>query len=213
MQGHEKKCCNKCLQALDFQAAERLWDDNLYCRDCVEAACPGMSAYAAIHEKLEETMPYDRRGVTQSTWFVLLLVVLLFSAVSELDSVWMVVALLCLLAVLYIPLAHYLAKTTRLTANAQYGYLEYTYVTNGGTFRKVEFLRDCRWYIGRSYYLTSLDPVIWIRLPMIKFGWFRIYLIKVGCGWSRDTFRIWKAFLTLADVPERRGVIGTVKNK
>ena len=46
--------CSRCSRTMSADSAVHLWDARDYCRDCVEAACPGLANYARTHSVLEE---------------------------------------------------------------------------------------------------------------------------------------------------------------
>jgi len=59
--------CKNCSRQLRANEAVRLWDDEHYCRPCVEAVCPGLSSYAETHERLEELLEFRFARVLR-TW-------------------------------------------------------------------------------------------------------------------------------------------------
>ncbi len=49
--------CRECSASLTAARKIHLWDGHDYCRECVEAACSGMAAYAGKHPVLVATEP------------------------------------------------------------------------------------------------------------------------------------------------------------
>jgi len=67
-------------------------------------------------------------------------------------------------------------------------------------------LQDCRWYVGKGRGLYGFvapgEPKVVLRVPVVLFGiriWWRTSVI---CGFSAESRRLWKGFLTLAGVPK-----------
>ena len=54
------KACRKCSASLTTEQVVHLWDGHDYCRECVEAACPGMAEYATANPLLVAIEPTSR---------------------------------------------------------------------------------------------------------------------------------------------------------
>jgi hypothetical protein len=52
--------CRKCSASLTAARRIHLWDGHDYCRECVEAACSGMAAYAGKRPVLVATEPVSK---------------------------------------------------------------------------------------------------------------------------------------------------------
>lgn len=62
--------CRKCLLNLESGSAISLWDDCCYCTSCLEAACPGLAAYALANGSLADSYPFKLSMFARSVfWF------------------------------------------------------------------------------------------------------------------------------------------------
>ncbi|MFH1921675.1 MAG: hypothetical protein ABIP48_17560 [Planctomycetota bacterium] len=213
--------CAACNRRLTSDRPVQLWDGRVYCRACVERAFPGLAEYAALHDRLEETMPLEfcrehRKGLILFLasiigFFELFVVAMGLSG----EEGALLGALLATLAMVlaYVPifLLFYYALWRNVRNNlprvcAQSGRLIVWY---GESQRNVA-LRDCQWWFGklngmhlwRKYLIFSRAPVVLIRLPPGGF-WGRSP-ITVAVGYTTETRKLWDAFLRLARVPKRR---------
>ena len=215
--------CGKCGRPLKSSQAIRLWDGKDYCRPCVDDACPKLAEYARSHETLEDTIPYDARGVLIGCVIIYGLVVGIFAlfaasigAVPVGDAIAGALCLTSLAALIQVPLIFWTAKRRRPTVRVQDGVIA---VSRSRfplkSWRDYPFpLYDCSWKLGSLGYDTWLAPVptllfrrvVIVILPYRELGFLSIRE-KVACGWDPQMRDLWVGFLTLAGIPQRHGVM------
>ncbi len=216
--------CGRCQGALEGRDSIRLWDGKVYCHECIEMACPGMYEYATEHDQMEETTPYRlRRRLAEFLVFVMLVyaglaVFIQFVAardahdqITPLNALaWSAVVAVAICAPwttlglwftrMYLPTV--IAREGNITVRRSASLFEWGRHVASET---VVQLSDCTWSpgIGAGPMLTFHDMLqsrINIRYPM-KFLGLRINRGCATVGFTEDTRRLWKGFLTLATVP------------
>ncbi|MHC4248086.1 MAG: hypothetical protein ACYS9X_03065 [Planctomycetota bacterium] len=206
--------CHTCNSGLEPDGTVRLWDGQDYCRSCVEAACPGLSDYAASHEALEDK---EEWAPAANIWwcFKLWVVVGLFAGLaiaafgvltSETGNVepgllllfaaiWLFILALDVVGELW------LGRGLRETICVHSGQVT---VTAPHRRKPSEYsLAQCRWLIGRGVSRGTGPPPKGPRL-VLQFSDRILGLIPTKrystFGSTPETLSIWRGFLTLAGV-------------
>ncbi len=198
----------------------RLWDGRQYCHDCMEAACPGMVAYARDHAVLEETMPYSRWQMFRKFMAVMCAWLLLFVAIASAAiailvedpaaAVWHICMVAGLILVPGIPIAAIFSFTV---ASQEHTYRSTVALVRGELRVKYGYrvfdvlLDDCRCNEGGFWRVNSLPrhsapvclkyPVLLIAVLDYAEGDWRNRIIAVG--YSPEKFRIWKGLFSLRE--------------
>lgn len=231
--GRSRGQCRNCSQPLTPETRVHLWDGKDYCRDCVEAACPGMADYARAHAFLEETMPYDAERTersmrkTKRSFAVLVLVLLTFLTFLAIAA-WLTPAVhgvVLAVFVLTLPVAgmaacigfwwklfHVMGKRGWLSpiVRVHEGRLVYPAGRSKLVIPMRKALAKCRWSVETRRWFSYWW---WLWRPwgaprneavVIEFWrWLSLSRIKAPCGWTPEMRRIWMGFLTLAGVPQK----------
>ncbi len=196
------ECCRKCGSAVTAESAVRLWDDETYCRVCVDHACPGMSEYAAAHPRLFEQTPFHlgRFVVAAILWMLLvglIFVTVVLSLGDEPLSANLVTELLHSVLV-----AGAIVTPFRLFLKAVEHVTIYVSAENGRLRPRGGPIGEYAWYhLERpaACWKKAIDlfesqtPCVWLLPTCSKFTR-RSY----HCAYSPETERIWLGFLTLA---------------
>jgi len=213
--------CPACSERLTAERAVPLWDGRVYCRRCVECACPELADYAASHERLQESMPlkfceeHNRRlaRIMAGSLGVFSIVLCATALPSgEYPFVGVLIALFMALfvgvpvCVLFYLFSVSLVRNKRPYVCVQSGRLTVRY----GESEVNAALRDCQWWFGklkgmhlfREHHIYSRAPVLLIRFPRGGF-WGRAPVI-VAVGYTPEMRGLWEGFLRLADVRKRR---------
>lgn len=218
--------CAACERVLTVPQAVRLWDARWYCRQCLDAACPGLADYSARHESLEDIEPPPRvlKILTfYFGWWLTLAVILpapfavLTLVVSGLDVAlqiftpiyyyWGAILLLPILLCVFIALAQ---RADVIVVSVHNNMLRLRHRNSHEWFEVP--LHSCQWHVGpvrdpgkRPWCRIRLAPeqaVVLLRIPTGNRAFGRYGTLV--CGASPTTRRIWEAFLTLAEVPKLR---------
>jgi hypothetical protein len=200
----------------------RLWDGREHCVGCVEAACPGLVAFARERDCLEDSIAYDRAGGMRTWWkmtglfFGVLALAGVGLAAVDLTSALILTGLMafCLgFGVLFSLSLVFKARHVLPTVRVRDGLVE-VYRPNHGlakslvaTFR----LEEARWRIGklqedsscrgRGGAIVPQQRVVILRRPP---RWKGVVPPSefTAVGSSPEMIRIWIGFLKLAGVPE-----------
>lgn len=212
--GRSQGQCSKCSQSLTPETSVHLWDGKDYCRDCVEAACPGMADYTAAHATLEETTPrrivarLQRRAANRVLLlaFPTVAALLLWRWASGPDPLEMILfaGLLWVLALAFFGL--FLLLQTRPSVAARAGRV--TAWQFRPLFRQSSGpLHKYRWRTTTRAEIPGLrmgmgEDVVVIGL-LEKHLWRGVVGRETPCGWTPEMRGIWVGFLTLAGVPQK----------
>lgn len=217
----ENVACRKCSRALTPENSVPLWDGHRYCRDCVEATCPGLAGYALQHDKLEETGPFRPWaaiwGVVRlfAILWLALIAVLVLAGYRDFDIeriAGMVRALVCLsvpFMLLFSVFQVWASKQLRPTVVAISGTLKVSRRAWGWP-TYASLISECRWYVGKakadSGLLATTIPnvqAVVIEHPIAGEPLLFFNYQRAACGWTPEMRRIWIGFLTLAGVPRK----------
>jgi hypothetical protein len=212
-------CCAKCGCAPSEEDRVLLWDGRIYCRSCVEVACPGMSGYARKRPELVETYDYSLWSFAWLLATLYLAVVGIFTFVILLGAsakhpgevpfleIFLGVNVLAVLAMsIQGPMLLLILMSGPPSVTVREGHIMVTRSGSRAWFGR-EFgsgsLSDCMWYVGRlrhdsklGYALIANPPAVIIVFPG---SW--LFRNKVACGYTPEMRRIWEGFLTLTDIP------------
>ena len=199
------QACAKCGATLTDDTRVHLWDGRDYCRDCVEAACPGMAQYAAEHDALEEVVPTDTgKWAILETRVPQVLVAAFLGLIcfGALDAFWSsgdrralawggVFLIIALLLVGWFELHHRLPAVV--------------FARGGGIGMVRKWIgpeiarppRECRWFFT--------EHVSWVPRRVGSEDRKPALVIEVGpwlcpCGWTPEKAGLWLGFLSLAGV-------------
>lgn len=200
--------CRRCFGRLATREAFFLWDNNWYCFRCVELASARLAERARDSDALVETVVPDRGWRLRGTWFytvpafiALALCVVLGGLAglvsgSVFVSLYLGAAFLC--DVLWMRPKH-LRRAYPKSLSVSQGVL--TITTPAGQLRSP--IVDCKWFEGRLWDtedgLVSKNQDAIVLLVRGR-GTRNIRIL--ACGSSVETREQWKAFLSLAGVPE-----------
>ncbi|HLA86242.1 MAG TPA: hypothetical protein VJL29_15750 [Thermoguttaceae bacterium] len=216
---YQNEPCRVCSRAMAVDYMVRLWDGQWYCRDCVEAACPGLFSYALKHPRFEESAPFVRGDVWRialrlEAWIALFFV-LLFGAIGYEQHglmgaiVGIVAAVMSATVQAAVQLPMFVWVTRRMMPTV--GVVDGLVSFHRGICKKcgpwTAPLRNFRWRVGRSRQDTGLRNTLAPKQPVVlllfrRGRWAIFGEERIACGWTEKTRRIWTAFLTLAGVPE-----------
>lgn len=210
--------CHACDATLEPENTVRLWDGRDYCRSCVEAACPGLSDYAASHETLEETEEWTPAA---NIWwnFKISVVVLLLGGifvtalvVSEpeigitisgalifFSIVWLLGEFLFIVGELW------LGKGLRETIRVHGGQVT---ITAPHRRKPLEYsLARCRWHVGKGFSkglgVAPSGPRLVLKFPTGFLG-LRAFGHYSTFGSTPEMLGIWRGFLALAGIEPLR---------
>ena len=230
----DKGRCSKCSRALSGQVAVSLWDGKRYCRECVEAACPGLADYARNASILGESIASDLTPTRGHRFFNFLtcVVLMLVASAAVFGASWeegagfrreKILAGLAWVGLFFVPviLALWLSmvwsgagpsgRATRRAALAvRDGRVHVRAKSGMAVSASSASLEECSWYVGPS----TDDPCArTLDLPEIEAVLLIVPRLRVtkgveqrtvACGWTPQIQRIWIGFLTLAGVPRRQ---------
>jgi len=204
--------CNACLRESDDDAVAALWDGKAYCRQCLEAGCPGLFEFARLHPQLEETAPYEpvRIAKHHAVFYLglgLILGLAMAAAAFQSEGVFGLFVgilgglMIGLLAGL-IQIPPYLWMTRRMLPTVRFEGGQ-VFVGRGlktTTQRHSYTLDSLRWYCGKVRQDSQLrmtfilnGPAVILELPGRR--------ERVACGWTAERRQRLTAFLRLAGVP------------
>jgi len=193
-QAEQEGRCAKCSSVLTAETEVPLWDGRSYCRDCVEAACPGMADYALQHPKLEERVPRrPGRYLLIALATVCCLAAAIFLSVigperytlTRPSSIWAVFIFLL------VYLNYRALNPAARKVKVEKGRIRAAHMAQGPFGAKIE---ECWWHFS-----STVDELhVLGRKPGIVICW---RTTRAGCGWTPEMRAIWIGFLTLAGVP------------
>jgi len=218
------QACPVCDKLIDGGGAVRLWDGRTYCRACVEAECPGLADYAATHDHLAESAPFDLRVCLWLASWVSAAALLVFGLLGVIvgGSEWgakgaLVTGLLtggcaAIFGFVWAFGRMMVDRAILLGAVAADGRIEAqsgrsveTLLARWRRGRHLKWpLEQCRWYVTRrARHLVWPRPerVIMLVLPLGRVFGVSLFRREVACGLTPETFALWRGFLTLARVP------------
>jgi hypothetical protein len=200
----------------------RLWDGRDHCRDCVEAACPGLSRFARGREWLEDSIPHDPEAGIQVWWKyvalsfgVLALVAPGVLAVLDLREALTLVGLMagCLAFGMLVNLTSvFKARRVLPTVRVREGIVEVSRPLARKPMATYPLL-EARWHLGRlnedsfargrGGAIVPDRPAVILRAPR------RWKLVAppsevTATGSTPEMIRLWRGFLEVAGVPEGR---------
>jgi hypothetical protein len=209
--------CRICSQPTVGADAVQLWDGRRYCRNCVESVSPELYRYAKTYDRLEELAPIDKADLWRRAWRGEALVILPFAvlfgaagynsfgAVGILYGLVSVGFVAALQSALQLPMFVRYTESRLPTVSVSDGL-----VTVHRGVRKIELqctrpLHDFRWRLGRSRQDSHLRGTMVPRRSVVLLvipatGWLSFGTVRIACGWTDESQRIWTAFLTLAGV-------------
>lgn len=205
----------------------RLWDSRSYCRDCVEAVCPKLFPYAMGHSRLEESAPFGRGAYWRNAWrreaWIFLFFAVVFGAIGYARSgltgtiVGIVLAMLgtTIQAAIQLPMYAWMTRLMMPSVSVADGLVTLRRAACKKCSPSTVPLQDLQWRLGHSRQDTALRNTLIPKRPVVllvlgRSPWILFGEVRVACGWTDETRRLWTAFLTLAGVPEspRKGPWG-----
>jgi hypothetical protein len=196
-----------------------LWNQQWYCRNCLDRVQPGLADYAATHDRLKEEEPLWRRTYFRQTSLLLGAGSLLlfgrlaflmardpkFGVRPALEAVFVTLPILAITSWLLCAIIPYMVwrRWCRQTVCVRNGWIEVR-----SRVRLLRFpLSDCRWRLGKVRSPRMLSPWVEPSITLDFPGHFRGVTVGgpiAGCGYSPETAAIWKGLLTVARIPEPR---------
>ena len=222
----QNESCRHCDRIVMPDDRVRLWDEQWYCRRCVDAVCPELFDYATHHDQLEEAAPYDRGAIWRSAfrmegWIVLffasLLGVIGYGQNGVAGAVIGIVAAVIVAipqATIQLPMLVWLTRRNLPTVCVSDGKVTIRREGCGRRFCRNPLtctipLQNFKWRMGRSRQDSGLRNTIVpkqsVVLLVLRYNSKWAWLLgegRIACGWTAPMQRIWKGFLTLAAVPE-----------
>ena len=214
-----------CPHPAHAPATVRLWDGRDHCVDCVERACPGLAGFARERDRLEDAIPYDRRGglVAWAKMAGLLSTALAlvgagsFAAMDATSAGLLVGAMAAVLAVTLLGTLPSVFKAGRVLPAVRVvdGLVEVFRPSHARGRNPVATypLGEARWHVGRVVEDSSCRgkggaivpdrPAIVLRAPR-KWKGVAPPSEFTAIGSSPELVRLWAGFLRLVEVPEGR---------
>lgn len=203
----------------------RLWDGKPHNLRVVESICPELVDYARSHARLEEEIPLDRRrffrghirlgGTASAVLFVVVWLGILWDRIQHHEGkgiLEITAAGICIMLLVFVMTTAFVMWIDWYGIQEQlplYISVEQGMVTVRSPFRVFQARLDaCEWWLGKSTEtlhrktIYAAYPAVILVLPTYNEGGHHIQM-KIPCGCTEESFRRWKAFLTLAGVKQK----------
>lgn len=200
--------CSLCQSA---NPSVNLWDGQSYCESCVQEVSPSLIATSNDY-MLSEDLPYETRTILKRAGWFYFRVILAWSLMwgvplaitSGLADGLFVFGMWFLLGTPIVILWSIASSLSFPLANIRTMVWHGQLLIRMGTSLHVVPLRDCSWYEGVMSDTTVLKTGLFLRGPSLvielpKRDFKEGNMLAVGC--TPESREIWRAFLTIADVP------------
>ena len=211
-----EKWCHRCETEIRPELGVRMWDGMCYCNHCVTSVSPRLFGLARSNAQFREQMQHSEWDYARLLVKHFLIVLLCFSCIAAVVSwdLWIAFGLFFVIAMVGLPLVLLLGVSAAFSFRRDRPAFT---ACNGKLFIRVGAhifdvaLEDCTWFEGKASQTNMLkfgqrnDYSSFLRgsAIVVQIPWtFSQPGDQLSVGFTQQTYEIWKAFFTLAGVPQ-----------